>query len=103
MSEPVEVRAPLQGTVIRIAAVGTNVTATATVVVIESMKMEHTVEAGADGVVGHVGVAAGDNVNAGDLLVVLDTVADSTAADRVAHADAPAQDATGTGERRPPC
>ena len=66
-----EVRAPLQGTIVRIAEVGTAVAAGATIAVIESMKMEHLVEAGVPGIVGEVRVAAGDTVYGGDILAVL--------------------------------
>jgi acetyl-CoA carboxylase carboxyltransferase component len=67
-----ELRSPLQGTVVRIVDPGTTVGPTTVAVVIESMKMEHTVEAGADGVVGDVLVRPGDTVNAGDVLAVLE-------------------------------
>src|ERR687897_1269260 len=67
-----EVRSPLQGVVVRVAAgVGDEVGMATPVVVIESMKMEHVVEAGDEGVVGRVAVAAGDQVQPGDVLVVL--------------------------------
>jgi acetyl-CoA carboxylase carboxyltransferase component len=67
-----DVRSPLQGTVVRVAAsVGEPVGVSSPVVVIESMKMEHVVEAGDAGVVGTVAVAAGDAVQRGDLLAVI--------------------------------
>jgi acetyl-CoA carboxylase carboxyltransferase component len=67
-----DVRSPLQGTVVRVAAsVGEAVGASSPVVVIESMKMEHVIEAGDAGVVGSVAVAAGDPVQRGDLLAVI--------------------------------
>lgn len=67
-----EVRSPLQGAVVRVDAyAGDDVDAGTPVVVIESMKMEHVVEAGVAGTVAEVVVAAGDNVRAGDLLLVV--------------------------------
>jgi acetyl-CoA carboxylase carboxyltransferase component len=67
-----EVRSPLQGAVVRVeAAKGDAVDPSSPVVVIESMKMEHAIEAGVGGTVTDVAVAAGDNVRAGDLLVVV--------------------------------
>jgi acetyl-CoA carboxylase carboxyltransferase component len=67
-----DVRSPLQGTVVRVAAsAGQAVGVSSPLVVIESMKMEHVVEAGDAGVVGSVAVAAGDPVQRGDLLAVI--------------------------------
>src|SRR5829696_5259572 len=75
-----EVRSPLQGVVARVAAgVGDEVDTATPVVVIESMKMEHVVEAGYQGVVGRVAVAAGDQVQPGDVLVVLGPAAPAAA------------------------
>jgi acetyl-CoA carboxylase carboxyltransferase component len=67
-----EVRSPLQGTVVRIAGVGDPVAPGGEVAVIESMKMEHVVEAGGAGVVASVGVGVGDQVQKGEVLAVLD-------------------------------
>ena len=68
----IEIRSPLQGTVVRVAAVGEGLVAGGDVVVLESMKMEHAVGATDGGVVAAVHVAVGDAVKAGDLLAVLD-------------------------------
>ena len=70
--ELVVVRSPLQGTVeaIRVDA-GDRVPAGATVVTIESMKMEHVVAVDAAGVVADVLVTVGQQVQAGDPLVSL--------------------------------
>jgi acetyl-CoA carboxylase carboxyltransferase component len=68
----IEVRAPLQGTVVRVAAAGTAVPAGGEVVVLESMKMEHGVDVAEAGVVVAVHVAEGDVVRAGDLLASVD-------------------------------
>jgi acetyl-CoA carboxylase carboxyltransferase component len=73
MSE-VEVRAPFAGTVISVATmtvIGGSVREGATLLLIESMKMEHEVAAPVSGRVGRVIVSAGDRVRSGDLLVVL--------------------------------
>ena len=67
-----EVRAHVQGNVVRVAAVpGSAVRASTAVVVIESMKMEYAVEAGVDGTVDRVDVVPGDAVKKGDLLVTV--------------------------------
>lgn len=63
-----EIRSPLQGTVVRATPTGTSVGAGAPVVVIESMKMEHAVDATAPGTVAEVLVEVGQVVQAGDLL-----------------------------------
>ncbi len=67
----VDVRSPLQGTVVSVVEAGTVVAAGGAVAVIESMKMEHTVDAPEGGTIELVGVAAGAVVQAGDLLVSL--------------------------------
>ncbi len=67
----VEVRSPLQGTVVRVAAVGSELVAGAEVAVIESMKMEHSVDAPESGTIATVHVTAGDVVQAGDLVASL--------------------------------
>jgi acetyl-CoA carboxylase carboxyltransferase component len=67
-----ELRSPLQGVVVRVAAAtGDDVGESSPVVVIESMKMEHIVPAGGPGTIGRVAVAAGDQVHRGDLLAVI--------------------------------
>jgi len=63
-----EVRAPLQGTVVKVAEAGDSVHAATAVVVVESMKMEHSVEAGLEGTVAEVLVVVGQAISAGDLL-----------------------------------
>jgi biotin carboxyl carrier protein len=45
-----------------------------TVLVLEAMKMQHAVAAPHDGVVAEVGVAAGQQVAAGDVLAVLEPI-----------------------------
>lgn len=65
--------APMQGTIVSIAvAEGDTVRAGSPVLVMESMKMEHVVEAEASGTVRHVAVAIGDTVFDGDPLVLIE-------------------------------
>jgi acetyl-CoA carboxylase biotin carboxylase subunit len=66
-------RAPMPGQVLAVrVAPGDRVTRGQELVVLEAMKMEHTVTAPADGSVSEVRVAAGQQVDAGEVLVVLD-------------------------------
>ncbi|HEU5034935.1 MAG TPA: biotin carboxylase N-terminal domain-containing protein [Mycobacteriales bacterium] len=68
--------APMPGSVVRVLTEsGADVTAGQPLVVLEAMKMEHTVAAPADGVVSEVRVAPGQQVDAGAVLVVLDGAA----------------------------
>ncbi len=67
-----EVVSPLQGRVVGVLVqTGADVHEGTTMVVIESMKMEHAVVAAVDGTVGEILVGAGDGVGAGDPLLVL--------------------------------
>lgn len=59
----------MQGTVVKVPATGADVRAGTPVVVLESMKMEHGVEADVDGSVTEVLVAEGETVAAGQVLV----------------------------------
>lgn len=64
--------APMPGSVVRVeVAEGQQVTAGATVLVLEAMKMEHTVRAPADGIVASIQVAAGEQVDSGQVLAVV--------------------------------
>jgi propionyl-CoA carboxylase alpha chain len=64
--------APMPGAVLRVdVAPGDHVAARQVLVVIEAMKMEHSIVAPVAGVVSEVRVRAGDQVGNGDLLVVL--------------------------------
>jgi acetyl-CoA carboxylase carboxyltransferase component len=68
-----ELTVPFAGTVLRVdVGPGDQVRAGAVLVVLESMKMEHVVEAAAAGRVDSVAVSAGDAVQAGDVLVRID-------------------------------
>jgi acetyl-CoA carboxylase carboxyltransferase component len=77
-----ELTVPFAGTVLRVAvAPGDRVGAGAVLLVIESMKMEHVVEAAAPGTVATVAVSAGDAVQQGDVLLSIDeTRAEAVAA-----------------------
>src|SRR6476659_1146419 len=66
---PVELVAPMPGSVVRVhAAVGETVDAGDPVVTLEAMKMEHVVVASAAGRVTEIGVAQGRQVARGDVL-----------------------------------
>ena len=79
-----ELTVPFAGTVLRVAvAPGDRVSAGTVLLLIESMKMEHVVEAAAAGTVASVDVSVGDAVGSGDVLLVLideDGSADATLA-----------------------
>jgi acetyl-CoA carboxylase carboxyltransferase component len=66
-----EIRSPLQGTIVRTGEAGATVGPGGAVVVIESMKMEHSVDASAASVIVELHVGPGDLVQVGDLLAVL--------------------------------
>jgi acetyl/propionyl-CoA carboxylase alpha subunit len=69
--------APMPGTVVRVlASTGDSVTAGAALVVLEAMKMEHTVAAPVDGVVGELHVAPGDQVETRQVLAVVEDAAE---------------------------
>jgi acyl-CoA carboxylase subunit alpha len=64
--------APMPGNVTRVAAApGEPVTAGQIVLVIEAMKMEHTITAPAAGVLAELRVGPGDQVNGGDVLAIV--------------------------------
>jgi acetyl-CoA carboxylase carboxyltransferase component len=68
-----ELTVPFAGTVLRVAvAPGDRVPKGAVLMVLESMKMEHVVEAGAPGTISAVAVSEGDAVQAGDVLLRID-------------------------------
>ncbi|MFC5061077.1 biotin carboxylase N-terminal domain-containing protein [Actinomycetospora atypica] len=65
--------APMPGTVVRVlASTGDTVAAGAALVVLEAMKMEHTVAAPVDGIVGEMRVAPGDQVETRQVLAVVE-------------------------------
>jgi acetyl-CoA/propionyl-CoA carboxylase biotin carboxyl carrier protein len=69
---------PMPGTVVAVAASsGEQVTAGQPLVIVEAMKMEHTVRAVADGVVTEILVGVGDRVALNQLLAVVEPTADS--------------------------
>src|ERR1700728_3098432 len=70
MAELTELAAPFAGPVLRLgAAPGAAVPAGAVLVVLESMKMEHVIEAPTSGAVQSFSVAVGDAVQSGDSLL----------------------------------
>jgi acetyl/propionyl-CoA carboxylase alpha subunit len=80
-------RAPLQGTVLSVAvAEGARVKRGDTLLVVESMKMEHVVEAAHAGVVRRLAAAAGDTVFEGDGLAWIEPAGDDAAAETRAEA-----------------
>ena len=84
-----DVLSPLTGTVARVElAVGATVEPGTPVVIVESMKMEYAIDAGADGTLSEVRVAVGDAVQAGDVLAV---VAEAPAEAPAARADGDTQ------------
>ena len=65
-----KVTAPMPGSVVSIKVnVGDKVESGTLVAVLEAMKMENEIFAGADGVIASVNASAGDSVNTGDVLV----------------------------------
>ncbi|MET0702506.1 MAG: biotin carboxylase N-terminal domain-containing protein [Mycobacterium sp.] len=74
LAEAGSLLAPMPGSVVRIEVIeGGQVAAGTAVIVLEAMKMEHTVRAPADGVVASVAVAVGDQVESGQVLAVVDS------------------------------
>ncbi len=68
-----ECRAPLPGAITKVlVAVGDEVGEGAGLVVLEAMKMEHTLRSGGSGTVGQILCAPGDQVDVGDVLVVVE-------------------------------
>ena len=79
--------APMQGTVLWAAEVGTVVPAGRPIVVVESMKMQHDVTSEHASVVVGVHVAAGATIKAGDVLVEIEEVNDTVVADVIVPED----------------
>jgi acetyl-CoA carboxylase carboxyltransferase component len=64
------INSPLLGTVFTISVkLGDTVRAAQEILIIESMKMEHPVEAGVDGIISAIHVSPGDTISAGQILV----------------------------------
>ncbi|HTT51900.1 MAG TPA: biotin carboxylase N-terminal domain-containing protein [Streptosporangiaceae bacterium] len=73
---PGSLLAPMPGTVVRVeVAPGARVTAGTPIVVLEAMKMEHSVRAPHDGVVTDLEVTGGQQVDVGTVLAVVDALA----------------------------
>ena len=80
LAEAGSLLAPMPGSVVRIEVIeGAQVSAGTPIIVLEAMKMEHTVRAPADGVVTLVSVVAGDQVDSGQVLAVLADLLDADA------------------------
>lgn len=78
--------APMPGTVVKLAAeVGERLVAGAPVLVLEAMKMQHTVSAPTDGVLTQVNVRAGAQVAAGEVLAVVTNDGDQSSVDQSAE------------------
>ena len=74
LAEAGSLLAPMPGSVVRIEVIeGAQVAAGTAVIVLEAMKMEHTVRAPAGGVVASIAVAIGDQVDSGQVLAVVDS------------------------------
>jgi acetyl-CoA carboxylase carboxyltransferase component len=73
----IDVTAPLTGVVEELAAVGTRLAAGAPVAVLESMKMHHEVPAPVAGTVRSLAVEAGEHVEEGQPLALLDATGDT--------------------------
>ena len=70
---PGSLLAPMPGTVVRVPVeVGSEVAEGATVLVLEAMKMEHTIAAPTDGTVGEIRVQVGQTVDLGAVLAVVE-------------------------------
>jgi acetyl-CoA carboxylase biotin carboxylase subunit len=75
---PGSLLAPMPGLVVAVAAaLGDKVTAGAPLVVLEAMKMQHTVAAPVDGVLAELPVAVGDQVDTGTVLAVVHAVSEA--------------------------
>jgi acetyl-CoA/propionyl-CoA carboxylase biotin carboxyl carrier protein len=73
------VRSPMPGTILAVhVAVGDTVTAGQPMLVVEAMKMEHTVTAPVDGVVGELTAKAGQQVRMDEALAVIEAAADGS-------------------------
>jgi acetyl-CoA/propionyl-CoA carboxylase biotin carboxyl carrier protein len=63
----------MQGTIVKVSvSVGQQVEAGDTVMILEAMKMENSVNAERAGVVKSISVATGDSVSAGDVVAVIE-------------------------------
>jgi acetyl-CoA/propionyl-CoA carboxylase biotin carboxyl carrier protein len=68
-----KVTVPMQGTIVKVVAeVGQAVEAGDTIVILEAMKMENSVNAEKAGIVKQITVAAGDSVSGGDVVAVVE-------------------------------
>jgi acetyl-CoA carboxylase carboxyltransferase component len=88
----IEVRAPMQGTIVTVdVAAGSPVRAGQQLMLIESMKMHHAIEAPCDGEVAAVGVVPGDVVKEGDVVAAVTPGSVAVARGEAVVADDPAR------------
>jgi biotin carboxyl carrier protein len=72
-----KIKAPMPGNVVKVmVAEGDEVSAGASLVVVEAMKMENEVRSPADGVVAKVNVKAGDSVGTTEPMIVIEPIED---------------------------
>src|SRR5438309_6144091 len=84
-----QVESPMQGTVVSVnVAAGETVAVRQALVVLESMKMEHVIEAETAGVVESIAASVGDMVMPGDALLVLSEATAVAVAEEAADAAA---------------
>ncbi len=102
------ISSPFVGTIVRVAAPGTEIPAGGEIAVVESMKMEYSIDAPNASVVQTVAVAVGDAVAKGDLLATLGAATVTTAAtddagdaERADLAEVVERHAVGLDDRRP--
>lgn len=99
-----QLSSPILGTVFKIkVAIGDFVRHNSEVVIVESMKMEHPVEAGCDGVVTSIDVNEGDTISAGQLLLSISpgaAPADNTHTDLSSHSSGEREDLARYNQRR---
>jgi acetyl-CoA carboxylase carboxyltransferase component len=102
LTEPTDVAASFAGTVLRVeVAPGDSVAAGTLLLVLESMKMEHVVEAATPGRIDSVAVAPGDAVQTGEILLTMIPGAhDIPASAGVRHSSAPADAGIDTDDER---
>jgi acetyl/propionyl-CoA carboxylase alpha subunit len=83
LTAPGSLLAPMPGTVVRVAVrTGDTVRAGAPVVVLEAMKMEHSVSAPHDGTVTEIGVSVGQSVDVGTVLALVEATEEAACAPR---------------------
>jgi acetyl-CoA carboxylase carboxyltransferase component len=98
-----DIASPLLGTIFKVkVSVGDTVRANQEILIIESMKMEHPVEAGVDGVIASIAVTEGDTIAAGQILLTITpgVVTDATVQESLAQGSNDREDLARYRERR---